>query len=235
MTRHALLNNVEHRDLRIITRHGADVGEDIMSALTFPAEFRNVQSHYPIVFAKWKEGNIVPLALFGFREKQNLFLQGNTWDALYIPMMVERVPFLIGNGPNGKVIHIDLDSPRVSRSEGDRVFLEHGGNTEYLDHVTRMMGTLDEGLAATAPFVEALLEHNLLESFVLDIEFRDGAQHRFAGFQTIQEERLAKLDAEALGKLHARGYLQAIFMVVASLSNFRTLIERANKLNADAR
>jgi SapC len=235
MTRHALLNNVEHRDLRIITRRGADVGDDIMSSLTFPAEFRNVQSHYPIVFAKWKEGNIVPLALFGFREKQNLFLQGTRWDALYMPMMVERVPFLIGSTPHGKVIHIDMDSPRISRSEGERVFLEHGGNTEYLEHVTRMMGTLDEGLEATSPFVDALLEHNLLESFVIDMEFRDGAQRRFAGFQTIQEERLAKLDAAALGKLHARGHLQAIYMVVASFSNFRSLIERAQNLNAEAR
>ena len=37
-------------------------------------------------------------------------------------MMVDRLPFLIGNGPNGKVIHIDLDSPRVSSTEGERLF-----------------------------------------------------------------------------------------------------------------
>jgi len=235
MTKHVLLNNVEHRDLRVITRHGADLGDNVMYALTFPAEFRNIQAHYPIVFAKFPDGKFQPLAMFGFREKQNLFIKGETWDAPYLPMMVDRVPFLIGNAQNGKVIHIDLDSPRVSRTEGERLFLDHGGNSEFLNQVSRVMGQIDEGIEATPTFIAALEEHNLLESFVLDIQFRDGTQFRFAGFHAIHEERLAKLDAAALGKLHARGHLQAIYMVIASLSNIRGLIERANKLNAGER
>jgi hypothetical protein len=230
-----LLNNVEHRDLRVITRHGADIGDNVMYALTFPAEFRNIQAHYPIVFAKMPDEKMVPLALFGFRENQNLFLKDSTWDASYLPMMVDRVPFLVGNSPNGKVIHIDMDSPRVSRTEGERLFLEHGGNSEFLNNVTRVMGTLDEGLEATPAFIAALQEHNLLESFVLDIKFRDGKEHRLAGFYAVQEERLAKLDGAALAKLHERGHLQAIFMVIASISNLRALIERAEKMDAGAR
>jgi SapC protein len=235
MTRHVLLNNVEHRGLRVITRHGADLGDNVMYAPTFPAEFRNIQAHYPIVFARLADGKFQPLAMFGFREKQNLFLVGDSWDAHYLPLLIDRVPFLIGNGPNGKVLHIDLDNPRVSRTEGQPLFLEHGGNSPFLDHVSRVMGTIDEGLEATPAFIAALEEHNLLESFALDIQFRDGAQFRFAGFHAIHEERLAKLDAAALGKLHARGHLQCIYMVMASLSNIRGLIERANKLNAGDR
>jgi hypothetical protein len=232
VTRHALLNNNDHRNLRVITTHGAQYGDDVMYALTFPAEFRNVQAYYPIVFAKSKEGTFTPLALFGFREKQNLFLQGDHWDALYRPMMIERVPFLIGMSAGNKVIHIDLDHPRVSNTTGQGVFLEHGGNSEFLERVSSLLGVIGDGIDATAPFIDALVEHNLLESFVLDIEFRDGAQHRFAGFFAIQEERLVQLPAEALEKLHQRGYLQAIYMVIASLAHFRDLIERASKLNA---
>jgi hypothetical protein len=236
MTNLSLLSNVEHKDLRIITAHGAQYGDDVMAVLTFPAEFRNVQAHYPIVFSRSKEGNFTPLALFGFKEKQNLFLtrqSGNGWDAHYVPLMVERQPFYIGQAANGKVIHVDLDSPRVSHSDGSALFLEHGGNTEYLEKVGAMLATIERGVAATQPFVTALQEHNLLESFVIDIQLSDGAQHRFAGFHTVQEERLAKLGAEALGKLHEKGYLQAVYMVVASLANFRDLIERASRLHAD--
>jgi len=232
MTRHAHLNNVEHRDLRVITARGAQYGDDVMYTLTFPAEFRNIQAHYPIVFGKSAEGTFTPVALFGFREKQNLFLGDGKWDALYVPLMIERQPFLIGNAPNGKVVHVDLDSPRVSRTEGEAIFREHGGNTDYLERITGVLGSLHEGIESTPAFIAALLEHNLLESFVLDIQFNDGAQHRFAGFYTIQEERLAKLDAAALGRLHERGYLLPVFMVIASLSNFRALIERASRLNA---
>ena len=232
MTRPALLNNIEHKDLRVTTARGKQFGDDIMYAFTFPGEFRSVQAYYPIVFGKSADGSFSPLALFGFHEKQNLFLEEEGWDALYLPLILERGPFLIGKASNGKVIHLDLDSPRVTQGEGERVFLEHGGNSEYLEHISRVLGSLDEGVESTAPFMAALLEQDLLEPFTLDIQFQDGAQHRFAGFYTINEDRLNKLDGAALGKLHERGYLAAIYMVVASLANFRGLIERANKLNA---
>ena len=235
MTQHALLSNVEHKNLRVINARGKQYGDDIMYAFTFPAEFRNVQAYYPIVFAKTPDGTFSPLALFGFHQGQNLFLKDGKWDATYLPLMVERQPFLIGHAPHGKVVHIDLDSPRVSQTEGERIFRDHGGNSDFLEHITGVLGTLDQGIEGTAPFIAALIEHNLLESFVLDMQFKDGAQHRFAGFYTIQEERLAKLDAAALGKLHERGYLQPIYMVIASFSNFRGLIERASRLNAAER
>jgi hypothetical protein len=232
VTQHALLNNRDHRDLRVITTRGAGYGDDVMCTPTFPAEFRNVQAHYPIVFAKNRDGTFTPLALFGFREKQNLFLTPAGWDAPYLPMMIERQPFLIGSSDTGKVVHIDLDSPRVSRTAGEPLFQEHGGNSDFLERAGSILAAIDEGLASIPPFTTALVELHLLESFALDIEFRDGAQHRFAGFHAVQEERLNALDGEALGKLHQRGYLQAIYMVIASFANFRGLIERAGKLNA---
>ena len=236
MTRHALLNNVAHKDLHVITRRAAQFGDDVMAVMTFPAEFRNLQAHYPIVFSKSKEGVFSPLALFGFRDKQNLFLGADGWDAPYVPLMVERQPFFIGKAANDEeVIHIDLDSARVSKTEGEVLFREHGGSSEFLDRMGALLATISQGNAATPPFVAALVEYNLLEGFSVDIKFADGNEHRFAGFYTIQEERLAKLDAEALGKLHARGYLQAIFMVIASLSHFRDLIARASKLDAASR
>jgi len=235
VTKHALLSNIEHRDLRVITARGAAYGDDVMYALTFPAEFRNVQAHYPIVFARSREGSFTPLALFGFREKKNLFLRDGHWDAHYLPMMIERQPFLIGASATGKVVHIDLDHPRVSRADGQRMFDDLGGNSEFLGRMGSMLAAIDEGVAATQPFVAALLEHNLLESFAIDIEFRDGAQHRFAGFHTIEEDRLKSLGAAALENLHKQGYLQAAFMVIASLSHFRDLIERASRLDASER
>ena len=44
MSQHVLLNNVEHRALRVHAGHGAALGDAVMRALTFPAEFRDVQA-----------------------------------------------------------------------------------------------------------------------------------------------------------------------------------------------
>ena len=226
------LNNIDHKDLRVITMRGTAYGDGVMSALTFPAEFRNIQAHYPIVFRKSAQGQFQPVALFGFEEKQNLFLKPGGWDAAYLPLMIERQPFLIGSADGQMMMHVDLDSPRISRTAGEALFLKHGGNTEFLERMNSALFTIHRSLEATPPFIAALLEHDLLESFVLDIELDDGSQNRLSGFHVIHEERLGALGGAALESLHARGHLQAIYMAIASLSNFRDLIERRKRWHA---
>lgn len=234
MTQHVMLNNVDHKDLRIITRHGAALGDNIMQAPTFPAEFRNLQSSYPIVFRKNDDGSFEPVALLGFQEGENLFLDGERWDAPYIPMLHERQPFLIGVRGEELMVNVDLDHPRVRQGgeDGEPVFLPHGGQTEYLDRMNSLLMTIHQHLQACRPFLNALVEHELLESFVLDVQLDDGSQNRLIGFYTINEDKLAKLDDATVARLHRAGYLQAIHMAVASLSQFRGLIERKNRLHA---
>ncbi|HEX5345148.1 MAG TPA: SapC family protein [Duganella sp.] len=226
-----LLNNLEHRDLRVITRRGADLGDQLMSVVTFPAEFRDVQACYPIVFRKTVDGlGFEPIALFGFQEGENLFLKGERWEAPYVPMMVERQPFLIGVSGDQLMVNVDLDHPRVSQSEGLPVFLPHGGNTEFLEQMNSLLFGIHQGMQGMQGFLSALLENELLESFVLDVELDDGSQNRLVGFYTINEDRLQALGGDAIARLHAAGYLQAIYFVIASLSNFRMLIDRKNAL-----
>ena len=235
MARHAQLNNIDHRDLRVVTGRGAAWGDDVMSALTFPAEFRNLQAHYPIVFQKASDGSFQPVALLGFQPGQNLFLDERGWDALYLPLAIERQPFLIGLSVEGEpMMHIDLDHPRVGHDHGEPLFRTHGGTTEFLDRMASTLQALHEGLQAVPGFVDALLRHELLESFVLDITLDDGAQHRLAGFYTINEERLSRLGGEVLAALHREGHLEAIYMAIASLSRFRDLIERVRRAQGHA-
>jgi hypothetical protein len=228
----ALLNNVDHKDLRVITNRSAEYGDNVAFVTTFPSEFRNVQSHYPIVFRKSANGAFEPIALFGFQEGENLFLNRSGWDAIYVPLLIERQPFLIGvNGPE-LMVNIDLDNPRISKTEGEVLFLPHGGTTEFLEHMNSVLHAIHQGLQSISGFVGALLEHNLLESFVLDIELNDGSQNRLAGFYTINEDKLNALSGSALDQLNKAGHLLAIYMVIASLSRFRDLIERKNRVHA---
>ncbi|MES2348903.1 MAG: SapC family protein, partial [Pseudomonadota bacterium] len=69
MTNTVLLNNIDHQNLRVITKRGAEYGDSLMSSVTFPSEFRDVQACYPIVFRKTADGlGFEPIALFGFQE-----------------------------------------------------------------------------------------------------------------------------------------------------------------------
>lgn len=234
MTSSVLLNNVSHKELRIITARGAAWGDDVMSAVVFPAEFRNLQAHYPIVFQKTADApGFQPVALFGFQQGENLFLGAQGWEASYLPLAIERQPFLIGvHGEAELSVHVDMTSPRISSSEGEPVFLPHGGSTEFLERVNSLLLAIHEGMQDLPAFVNSLLEHGLLESFVLDTELPDGSASRLAGLYTIDEERLAALPGAALEQLQRAGRLLPIYMAVASMSRFRDLIERRNRLHA---
>ena len=184
------------------------------------------------MFHKAADGKFQAIALLGFQDKENLFLGPDGWDAPYVPLTIERQPFLIGFRDREPMVHIDLASPRVSRTEGEALFREYGGSSDFLERMSSVLLTIHQGLEAMPAFIDALLQHDLLESFVLDVELNDRSQHRLTGFYTINEERLGTLDAGGLERMHKTGYLQAIYMALASLSHFRDLIERRNRLNA---
>jgi hypothetical protein len=235
MSNHVLLSNVDHRDLRVEAGHGASLGDDVMYALAFPGEFRNLQAHYPIVFHRDAAAGFRPLALFGLREGENLFLEGARWDATYVPLSIQRQPFLIGASGGERLVHVDMDHPRVRGGGGEALFRDHGGTTEFLERTRSVLLALHDGVLATPAFVDALSRHELLESFFLDIQLDDGSHNRLAGFHTIDEARLQALDGAAFEELARAGHLLPIYMVLASLSRFRDLIERMNRRRASGR
>ena len=235
MSSHEILTFEAHRDLRVRTERSAELGDAVMSCLTVPYEFRQVQNEYPILFRlNVERGNFTALAIFGLETGENLFLDGGKWDARYRPLAMEIQPFLIGQQADGqgeKQVHVDLGSSRIGREEGIRVFDEHGRPTPFLEGIAERLGELDEGYRASADFFDALRRHDLLEPMTLDVTLDDGSSNRLVGYHVINEERLRSLDEAALGELHADGHLMPIFMAVASLSNLSALIARKNRRN----
>ena len=208
-----------------------------MHVMTYPMEFRDIQSCYPILFAKDSNtGGFFAAALMGFEADQNLFLQDDGWDATYVPALVQRQPFLIATGGEGDntspVVSLDLDHPRVSQDEGEALFDVDGERSEYLDKKIALLDKLHRGLQHGRGFIDTLLQHELLEQFTLDFTFSDGRQKSVQGFYCIAEERLYTLKGDVLESLNQSGYLQPVFMAVASLSRLRDLIERRNRLRA---
>lgn len=234
---YVLLNNVEHQNLKVITKRSAQYGDDVNFAMTFPLEFRKIQSCYPIFLRKdANTGQFLPIALFGFEPRENLYLGEDGWDAHYVPLMIQRQPFLIGlqqvqgeGDTQQAVVSIDINSPRVSETEGEALFLEHGGISEYLASMTEMLETIRLANEMNAGFVEALLELDLVESVTMQIELQDRSKHELLGYYTINEEKLQALNGEVLAGLHSSHYLESIYMMLASLSSFRTLVEKRNE------
>jgi SapC len=243
MTNTALLDNVAHKDLRVRTGYSAEFGDNLNHVLIFPTEFVFVQREYPILFRKDTNGDLQAVALLGLGRDENLFLDEAGWHARYIPAIQQRGPFLIGfrqrdiDGEEVRepVIHVDLDNPRISRSEGEPVFLKHGGNSPYLERANRMLQIIYKGTEHLRPMFAAFEETGLIEEIDIDIELDAKNKFKLPGFFTISEEKLSGLDGTQLERLNKSGYLQLAMLVMNSLGNVSWLIDLKNRRRAAGR
>lgn len=244
MARYELLNNVTHKDLRAITRFGHEFGDAVGTVLAFPTEYGELQREYPIFFRKDGEGGEwQSVALLGFDRQENLFLQDGRWNAAYLPAAVAKGPFLIGfqeqriEGELRKepVIHVDLEHPRVSSSEGEPVFLPHGGHSPYLERIVTVLRGIRDGVEAGKAMFAAFDALGLIQPLGLKVQIDDTHGVNLTGLYGIDRERLAALDAESLHGLHQAGYLEGAYLVLASMQNIRRLMaEKQRRLRQQA-
>jgi hypothetical protein len=239
MANNVLVNNVSHQNLRVIGRFGSEFGNNVSSVLVFPTEFIELQKEYPILFRRNLETQkFHSVALLGLSQNENLFLNPNAasgWAANYIPAIVEKGPFLIGfqsqNSGDNKtaVIHIDLDHPKVSHEDGYALFLEHGGNSPYLNHIAKILNLIHQGMAFQDAMFDMFAELDLIEPIDIDIDLNNGEIHKLKGNYTINEDKLSALSGDQLEKLNKTGALHLAYAVISSITNIRKLTEIKNR------
>lgn len=238
MTNHVLLNNVSHQDLRVATGFSAEYGDNVSSALVFPTEFVELQKEYPILFRQSSgTQKYQATVLLGLSQGENLFLNPNAksgWDARYIPAAIAKGPFLIGfqsqdpSQTKTAVVHIDLDHPKVGQQNGYPLFLEHGGNSPYLEHVARVLDMIHQGVAVQELMFNMFSEMDLIEPVNIEIDLNNGEKYQLLGNYTINQEKLAALSGDQLEKLNKPGFLPLAYAVITSMTNIRKLTEIKN-------
>ena len=97
---------------------------------------RALQSNFPLMFYKSpSDGSFTPVALFGFEQGENLFIDESRWTSQYIPMLIQRGPLMIatdGQTPTGEtspVIAVDRDHPNVIEPDSEALSLGYGCHT----------------------------------------------------------------------------------------------------------
>ena len=227
-----LLDNVTHHDLRVIAGHSAALGDAVNQVQIFPNEFADVQREYPIFFRRRDQDTFQAVALLGFDRDENLFLDDKGWNARYVPAVQERGPFLIGfreavegdAPPPGPMILVDPDHPRLSKTEGDPLFLPHGGNAPVLEHHVQVLRTIHHGIGLNDAVFAAFLDAGLLAPVRVDLRIDDTLGYNIPDLLSISTEALTALDGPTLARLNENGYLALAFQVVASVGNMRHLI-----------
>lgn len=233
MTNHVMLDNLTHGDLKVVLRHGADVGDAINQVLIFPTEFEQIQREYPIVIRRNDDGALYAVALLGFERDENLFLDGEKWDARYVPAIRQRGPFIAAAGQTKDATEeqpleplIDLDDPRVGKTDGEILFLRHGGQAPYLRHISNVLAVVSEGHRSMSPVLQRLATAGLLHPTSINVELADNQTIIIEDVFVVTRERLATLSAADLESLSKDGLLYVAHMAAASLENMNHLIAR---------
>jgi hypothetical protein len=238
-----LLNNVDHHDLKITDAPAPlDRAEVANQVLVLPTEFEAVQRELPIILRHDDVGQLRPVALLGLAREENLFRDAaGRWQTAHVPLMVQRGPFSIAAAPDGHggtagdpMIRVELDDPRLSRTEGTPLFLNHGGQTPYLQRMSEVLRAIYLGHQLLDPMVAAFNKAGLLRLFNLELRTGEHEVYAIANAVTIDRERLAALDAATLAELHQAGFLHSAFMIAASLENVQRLVNRRAALAKEA-
>jgi hypothetical protein len=226
------LDNVEHFDLKYAPRHGAAFGDAVNQVLVLPTEFAEVQREYPILLRRRDDGSFYAVAILGFDRGENLYLNGDRWQADYVPAMQARGPFSIGlsRGPDGvnATIQADLDDPRLGRDAGEPLFKSHGGNTPALDRVAAVLRTIHQGSELSRVVFTAFAVEGLIAPADINITSDGAGGYRISDVFAVSGDALAKLDGAALKRLNEAGFLTLAYMAVNSLGNLQRLIELKN-------
>jgi hypothetical protein len=221
------LDSQAHRDLKVRAGPSAAHGDNQRFVQVIVNEFPLLAAQCPILFSKDADtGGFYCGAMLGVDPGENLLIEeGGPFEG-YRPLNLQRAPFFASTAGG---LGIDLDSPRVDAEGGEALFTESGEPTAYLESVMATFRELKPGLERTKVFVETLLGLKLIEPVDIRLAFDDGTSRELEGLYTINQEALRQLPDETVVQLFRRGYLQLIYLMIASLKQIPVLAQRKNR------
>jgi len=241
------IDNKIHKNIGINPAKVALHGEKLNLIPAVVSEFMHLTVQHPIVFTKHGEtGEFVCSALLGFEVGENLFWQNGQWQAVYLPLQIQRQPFFIGDAVDDDstksgdyVVCIDLNSPAINdsastnipentSSEVHALFTETGEESEYFHEAKQCLAQLLQGKVDNQRLIGALKKLNLIQSLSLEVTFINETSTRLNGLYTINQDKLAALTNEEIAELHQQQLLPAIYTMITSLGQIYPLIERKN-------
>lgn len=237
----AALENDRHRALKLkVPITDWSLAKDLNAVFVAAVEFGDACKEFPIVFVragKEPDGSdqIAPIAVFGLKQNQNLFLAGGRWRGHYMPAVLRLYPFCIGRIDDQRfAVCIDAAYSGAGESEGEPLFQADGKPAPLLQEMQKTLETLDAEVQRTRAVGARLAQLGLLTEMRFDATLPDGSKHTVDGFLTVDENKFKEMKDELVLELHKSGLLALIQMHWVSLGNMRRLLDWHIERNAGA-
>ncbi len=222
------LNAQRHALSRLDANMGVAFARHAQAVMITGSEFTLASRDYPIVFIA-DDDSVIPVALFGLRPDQNLFVNdAGEWRDGYVPAYVRRYPFILSGDPaNGQLtVCIDEACAGFGQEKGRRLFLDDGTQSPYLQDNLRFLQQYQIDYEQTRHIMRQIRDAGLLEPMTANIETADGKKLQIQGFLTVNRERLKAVKGDALAAMNTSDALYLIHLHLASLNTFSHLMAR---------
>lgn len=226
------LDRNQHRLLRLRRDH---VDPSHVSGLNsfFVAsyEFGDACRDYPVVWIpagtdESGQKQVAPVAVFGLKPGQNLYLEPSGWRTAYLPAMMRVYPFAMARaGKEELVMCYDASWSGFSLSEGEPLFDADGAPSAFTTDMQRQLEQLEGEVERTRQIGALLLQKNLLQDMRFDATLPDGEKLTVDGFLAVDDKKLAELPDADVIEFHRSGLLAMIHGHQLSLGHMRRLVE----------
>jgi len=220
-----------HGKKKVKTIQNFEFAKNINMASIMVHEFSRAAAIYPIVFVEDKQRDqFRPVVLLGLSDGENLFIQGDQWQASYIPAIIRRYPFALANtAEEGRfTVCIDDESDLLNEQEGQPLFDDNGEPAELMNRVKRYLAELQQMDQFTGDFCKYLTEKNMFAP--LNMKVRIGNEMRnITGGYILNEERINSLSDETFLEMRAKKFLPVAYSHLSSLSQIERLLNFKDK------
>ena len=228
------LNSVTHKSVKVAPVTEYKFAGQLNSVVIVGQEFLEAAKFYPVVFTKGQNDEIIPVALLGLRNSENLFVddKGKWREGSYIPAFFRRYPFILASnvGQDGSfAVCVDSSYEGFGKKKGLTLFDDEGNQTDEFKRVVDFLRTYQTQFENTKELVKMLQEYELFRDVSANITMPEGEKLGYAGLMMVDEVKMLQLEDDKILNLVRSGYLAWIYAHLYSLSNFRSLMNIAAK------
>lgn len=225
-----LVSNEAHQHIKVNSQK-YDIPENkVNAALVVASELSVLVHDYPIFITKQPNTENYQLtALLGLHAGENLYLEGEKWKTMYLPLDILRKPFQAyipdPNDTSKGHIAIDMNSELVGDAKGEALFDEQGEPSKYFQRIQSAFAQIMGGTQFTSDLLKQADEMGLLEQVNLTVDLPDGGKANINGLYTFDKEKITALKGEQLERCHELGILQVCHLVMSSGIHMERLIK----------
>lgn len=226
------VDTAAHRQLKLVSGVSDwNVASRMNAVFVASVEFGDACCEYPLVFIEAGkdesgQGLVAPIAVLGLTDQTNLYNEGGTWRAMYMPALLRAYPFGIARQDAERVVVVIDDSyPGWSQTEGTPLFDEEGKPSQMLAGMRDQLEQIEQEIQRTRLFGSLLVAEGLLQPMRFDATLPDGKTLTVEGFMTLDDKKFAELSDDKLLEFHKNGVLGLIHAHQISLRHMRRLVE----------